>query len=202
MDSLRFGSWKDFNLGWWNALASAWFPASAILKVWHCGSNFVLVYAIVHEKSRTDIRESWPSCPWQYFRSFDRGIVILDLYSWLPTALFYLHCAEQASSEVVGLLTFFSRRADLGLSFREHKRRNGQICPFSFEDIILLTVDPGRVISNHRDSSRVGSCQLSSLLGGFRRFHFGWSFRFQKIIPPLLTKYGVYNAVKCFSRNK
>ena len=57
----------------------------------------------------------------------------------------------------------------LGLSFREHKRRNGQICPFSFEDIILLTVDPGRVISNHRD----GSCQLNSLLGGFRRFHFG-----------------------------
>ena len=33
MDSLRFGSWKDFSLGWWNALASAWFPASAILKV-------------------------------------------------------------------------------------------------------------------------------------------------------------------------
>ena len=76
------------------------------------------------------------------------------------------------------LLTCFSGRAALGLSFRENKRRNGQICPFSFEDIILLTVDPGRVISNHRDSS----CQLSSLLGGFRRFHFAWSFRFQQII--------------------
>ena len=79
------------------------------------------------------------------------------------------------------LFTCFSGRAALGLSFREHKRRNGQICPFSFEDIILLTVDPGRVISNHRDS-RIGSCQLSSLLGGFRQFHFGWSFRFQQII--------------------
>ena len=69
---------------------------------------------------------------------------------------------------------------EVGLSFRAHKcRGNGQICPFSFEDIILLlTVDPCRVISNHRD----GSCQLSSLLGGFRRFHFGWSFRFQQII--------------------
>ena len=65
------------------------------------------------------------------------------------------------------LLTCFSGRAALGLSFREHKRRNGQIFPFSFEDIILLTMDPGRVISNHRDSSHVGSCQLSSLLGGF-----------------------------------
>ena len=50
------------------------------------------------------------------------------------------------------------------------------------EDIISSTVDPGRVISNHRDSSRVGSCQLSSLLGGFRQFHFSWSFRFQQII--------------------
>ena len=45
------------------------------------------------------------------------------------------------------LLTCFSGQVTLGLSFREHKRRNGQICPFSFEDIILLTVDPGRVIS-------------------------------------------------------
>ena len=24
--SLRFRSWKDISLGWWNALASAWFP--------------------------------------------------------------------------------------------------------------------------------------------------------------------------------
>ena len=80
MDSFRFGSWKDFSLGWWNALTSAWFPASAILKVWHRGSNFVLVYAIVHEKSGMHIRESWPSCPWQYFRSFDRGIVILSVF--------------------------------------------------------------------------------------------------------------------------
>ena len=82
------------------------------------------------------------------------------------------------------LLTCFSGRTALGLSFRGHKLRNGQIFLLSFEDIILLTVDPGRVISNHRDTSRVGSCQLSSLLGGFLRFHFGlgWSFRFQQII--------------------
>ena len=159
MDSLRFGSWKDFSLGWWNALASAWFPASAILKVWHCGSNFVLVYAIVHEKSRTDIRESWPSCPWQYFLSFDRGIVILSVF--MAPDRVVLPASQNKSHRK--LLTCFSGRAALGLSFREHKRRNGQICPFSFEDIILLTVDPGRIISNHRDSSRVGSCQLSSV---------------------------------------
>ena len=171
MDSLRFGSWKDFSLGWWNTLASAWFPASAILKVWHCGSNFVLVYTIVHEKSLTDICESWQSCPWQYFRSFDRGIVILSVFMApdrvvLPTSRNKSHRK---------LLTCFSGRAALGLSFRVHKHRKGQICPFSFEDIILLTVNPGRIISNLRDSSRVGSCQLGSLLGGFRRFHFDFN---------------------------
>ena len=102
------------------------------------------------------------------------------LYSWLLTVLFFLPAARNKSHRK--LLTCFSGRAALGLSFCEHKRRNGQICLFSFEDIVLVTVDPDRVISNHRDSSHVGSCQLSSLLGGFRRFHFGRSFRFQQII--------------------
>ena len=178
MDSLRFRSWKDFCLGWWNALASAWFPVSAILKVWHRGSNFVLVYVIVHEKSRTDIRKSWQSCPWQHFWSFDRGIVSLSVFM-APDCIDLPALRNKSHRK---LLTCFSGRAALGLSLREHKRRNCQICPCSFEDIILLTVDPGRVISNHRDGSRIGSCQLSSLLGGFRRFHFGWSFRFQQII--------------------
>ena len=177
MDSLWFRSWKDFSLGWWKALASAWFPASAILKVWQCGSNFVLVYAIVHEKSRMDIRESWTSCPWQYLRSFDRGIVILSVF--MAPDRVVLPASWNKSHRK--LLTCFSGGTAFGLSFREHKRRNDQICPFSFEDIILSTVDPGRVISNHRDSNRVDSC-LSSLLGGFRRFQFGWSFRFQQII--------------------
>ena len=172
MDSLRFGSWKDFSLGWWNALASAWFPACAILKVWHCGSYFVLVYAIVHDKSRTDIRESWPSCQWQYFRSFDRGIVILSVFMAPDRVVL----SESRNKSHRKLLTFFSGAGGpWPVIVREHKRRNGQICPFRFEIIILLTVDPGRVISNHRDSSRVGSCQLSSLRGGFRRFHFDFN---------------------------
>ena len=178
MESLWFGSWKDFSLGWWNALASAWFPASVILKVWQCGSNFFLVYTIVHEKSRMDICESWPSWPWQYFLSFDRRIVILSVF--MAPDRIVLPASRNKSHRK--LLTCFSGWAALGLSFREHKCRNGQICLFSFGDIILLIVDPGRFISNHRDNSRVGSSQLSSLLGGFRRFHFGWSFRFQQII--------------------
>ena len=79
------------------------------------------------------------------------------------------------------LLTCFSWRAALGLSFREHKRRNGQICLFNLEDIILLTVDPGRVISNHRDSSRVGSCQLSSLLADHFDFNRLYSTAVNKV---------------------
>ena len=89
----------------------------------------------------------------------------------------------------IGSCWYVSRgRAALGLSFCEHKRRNGQICPFSFEDIILSTMNPGRVISNHRDSSCVGSCQLSSLLVGFRRFQFGWSFDFNKSYSTSVNK--------------
>ena len=34
MDSLRFRSWKDFSLDWWNVLASTWFQPSVILKIW------------------------------------------------------------------------------------------------------------------------------------------------------------------------
>ena len=158
------------------------FPASAILKVWHCGSNFILVYTIVHEKSRTDIRESWPNFPWQYFRSFDRGIVILSVFM----APYCVVLSASRNKSHWKLLTCFAGVG--GLSFREHKRRNGQICPFSFEDVILLTVDPGCVISYHRNSSRVGSCQLSSLLGGFRRFHFGWSFDFNRLYSTAVNK--------------
>ena len=99
--------------------------------------------------------------------------------------------------------TCFSGQAALGLSFCEHKHRNGQICPFRLEDIILLTLDPGRVISNHRDSSRVGSCQLSSLARWISPIPLRLIILISTDhIPPLLTKYGVYNAVKCLNRNK
>ena len=47
--------------------------------------------------------------------------------------------AEQVSSEVVDM--FLGAGGPWPVISR-NKRRNGQICPFSFEDIILLTVDP------------------------------------------------------------
>ena len=59
-------------------------------------------------------------------------------YSWLPTALFYLHHGE---SHIRSCWHVFSGRAALGLSFRERKGRNDQICPFSSKDNILLTCE-------------------------------------------------------------
>ena len=53
------------------------------------------------------------------------------LYSWLPTALFYLH---RGRSHIGSCWHVFSERAALDLSFRKRKCRNGQICPFNFED--------------------------------------------------------------------
>ena len=47
---------------------------------------------------------------------------------------YFICIVEQVTSEDV----VFSERAALGLSFREHKCWNGQICPFSFEDNVLL----------------------------------------------------------------
>ena len=62
-----------------------------------------------------------------------------SLYSWLPTALFYLH----RRTSHIGSCHVFSGRvapgAGLGLSFRERKRRNDQICLFSSEYNVLLT---------------------------------------------------------------
>ena len=65
--------------------------------------------------------------------------------------------AEQVSSEVVDI--FLGGGRPLACHFTITSVRNGQIGLFSFEDIILLTVDPGRVIFNHRDSSRQLSVQ-------------------------------------------
>ena len=48
------------------------------------------------------------------------------LYSWLPIALFYMH---RGTSHIGSCWHIFSVQA--GLSFREHKGRNGEICPCS-----------------------------------------------------------------------
>ena len=107
-----------------------WHPhgsqSSAILKIWHCGSNFALVYAIVHEKPWMNIRVNWHNCPWQSFRSFDGGIVILSVF--MAPDRVVLPASRNKSHRK--LLTCFLGRVALGLSFRERKRRNDLMTKF------------------------------------------------------------------------
>ena len=228
MDSLRFGSWKDFSLGWWNVLASAWFPASGILKVWHCGSNFVLVYAIVREKSTnahsrkltklsmTIFSKFWsrdrypicihgsPPCCFTYIAEqillevvdiHDNIFKVLIagslsyLYSWLPTVLFYLH----RGTSLIGSCWHVSRGGrPLACHFANTSLEMAKNCLFSFEDIILLTEQqPRRQLSVEQFAGWILPIPLRLIITISTDY-----------IPPLLTKYGVYNAVKCFSRNK
>ena len=192
--------WKDFSLGWWNVLASAWFQASAILKIWHCGSHFALVYVIVHEKPRMDFRESWHNCPWQYFRSFDRGIVIMSVFLAPDRVVLPAFIAEQVTLEVVDMFlgagpwpvisqTRVWKWRNLSVRFWRQCFINPWLQTALFLIIAIATTSAAVI------------WQFAGK-GGFCRFHFGWSFRFLDYIPPQLTKYGVYNADKYFSRNK
>ena len=158
MESLRFRSWKDFSLGWWNALASAWFP-----DVRHFENLTPWIQLRLGLRDRA----------WKPTNGHSRKLahLFMTIFSKFWSRDHYPICirgsrlrcftciAEQVTSEVVDV---FSGRA--GLSFREHKRRNGEICPCSCsasKAMFYWPVDPDRVISNHRDCSHVGSCQLT-----------------------------------------
>ena len=179
MESLRFRSWKDFSLGWWNELASAWFPD------------------VRHFENLTpwiQLRLGFRDRAWNPTNGHSRKLAQLSMtiFSKFWSQDHYPICihgsrsrcftciAEQATSEVVARTTgrpaqgcdycnyigscwhVFSGRA--ALSFREHKRRNGEICLCSCsasKAMFYWPVDPDRVISNHRDSSHVGSCRLT-----------------------------------------
>ena len=71
----------------------------------------------MHERPQMEICESWYNCPWQYFEVLIAGSVS-NLYSWLPSALFYLH---RGTSHIRSIDILFSREA-LYLSFREPER--------------------------------------------------------------------------------
>ena len=71
-------SWEDFSSGWWHPqhrvpMVLGVFPLENSTH----RSNFTLVYWIVHERPSMEFHENHHNCPWQYFRSFDRGLVVL-----------------------------------------------------------------------------------------------------------------------------
>ena len=117
MDSLRLRNWKYFCLGWWNALASAWFlQASTILKSWHW------------IQLRLGLRDR----AWEATNGNSRKLAHLSLtifskfWSWdcYPFGIYgsQVRCstgiAEQVTSEVVDIM--FSQAA-LSLSFHKHR---------------------------------------------------------------------------------
>ena len=98
----------------------------------HCGSNF-LVNAIVHEKPLVELSKSWHNCPWQYFWSFNRGIIILFIFT-APRCVFTP--ASQDTSHIRNCWHIFSGGPWLQFT-NTNIRGSDQICPFSFEDVLL-----------------------------------------------------------------
>ena len=128
--------WKDFSLGWWNELASHGSQqASAILKIWRCGSHFALFTRSCMKSQERTFAQVGTTVHDNIFEVLIAGSLSY-LYLWLPTPLFYLH---RGTSLIGSCWHGFSGQPALGLSFRERKCRNGQICPFSSEDNVLLT---------------------------------------------------------------
>ena len=90
MDSLRFGSWKDFSLGWWNALASPWSQRPPFWKsdiVDPTASWFTRSCMKSHERTFAKVDKAVHD---NIFKVLIAGSLSY-LYSWLPIALFYLH---------------------------------------------------------------------------------------------------------------
>ena len=124
--ALLFGSWKYFSLGWWNALASAWFP-----DVRHFENLTPWIQLRLGLRDRA----------WKPTNGHSRKLAQLSMtifskfWSWnhYPICIHgsrsrsFTCIAEQVTSG--SCWHVFSGRAEL--SFREHKRRNGEICPCS-----------------------------------------------------------------------
>ena len=135
MESLWFRSWKDFSLGWWNALASAWFPD---VRHFDNLSPWIQLRLGLRDRAwkptngHSRMLAQLSMTTFSKFWSQDRyPICIHGSRSRCFTCI-----AEQVTSEVVDIV--FSGRVAIGLSLHEHKCRNDEICPFSFEGNVLF----------------------------------------------------------------
>ena len=189
MESLRFRSLKDFSLGWWNALASAWFP-----DVRHFENLTPWIQLRLGLRDRA----------WKPKNGHSRKLAQLSMtiFSKFWSRDHYPICihgspsrcftciAEQVTSEVVDMFSRGGRDchfANTSVEMAKFVRAAVQLLRQCF-------INPWIQTALFLIIAIVATSAVDSLLGGFRRFHHDY-------IPPLLTKYGVYNAVKCFSRN-
>ena len=199
MDSVRFKSWKDFSLGWWNALASAWFPG-----VRHFENLTLWIQLRFHLRGR-----AWKATNGHSQKLAQLSMTIFSKF-WLRDRYpICIHCswpccftciAEQVTSKVVD---FFSRTGrPLACQFANTNLEMTKFVRSARKTMFYYIVDTGRVISNHRDSSHVGSCQLTVCGVDFADFTSADRFDFNRLYSTSVTKYGVYNSDKYFSRNK
>ena len=105
MDSLRFRSWKDFSLCWWNMLASAWFPGIRHFE------NFTIWIQL-----SLGLRNcAWKATNGNSWKSAKLSMTILSKFSSQDHNPIYIHgssahCSncitEQITSEVVDVMFF------------------------------------------------------------------------------------------------
>ena len=200
MDSLRFRSWEDFSLGWWNALTSAWLP-----DVCHF-ENFTMWIQLrlgLHERAwKVTKGNSWKLSRLSmtiFFKFWSRDccrICINSSWTCCCTCI-----VEQVTSEVVDKMLSW---VTLGLSYSEHKlvwkwtNLSVQLWRQCLVNPWILTV-LFLIITIAAMSAAVS---LQFARGDFADSISTGHFHFNRLYSTLLTKYGVYNAVKYFSRNK
>ena len=201
MASIRFKSWKDFSLGWWNALASAWFPGVCHfenLTLW-IQLRFGLcdrAWKATNGHSRKLAQLSMTI--FSKFWSQDRYPICIHGF---PPRCFTC-IMEQVTSEVVDMFSRSGRPFN-GMSFREHKRRNGQNLSIQLRRqcfikswiqvalFLIIVIEATSANVSWQFVGQISQIPLWLIVSISTDY-----------VPPLLTKCGVYNVDKYFSRNK
>ena len=101
---LQFRSWKYFSLGWWNALASAWFPDVRHFENLTPWIQLRLGLRDHAWKPTNGHSRKLAQLSMTIFRSFDRGIIILSVF--MAPDRVVLHASRNKSHrEVVDLFS-------------------------------------------------------------------------------------------------
>ena len=104
MESFRFRSWKYFSLGWWNALASAWFPDVRHFENLTPWIQLRLGLRDRAWKPTNGHSRKLAQLSMTILRSFDRGIIILSVF--MAPDRVVLHASRNKSHrEVVNMFS-------------------------------------------------------------------------------------------------
>ena len=104
-----------------------------------------------------------------------------SLYSWLPTALFYLHRGASHIGSCWGGRPLACHFGNASVEMTKFVRSDPKT-------MFHWPVDPDRVISNHRDSSHVGSCHLTVCWLDFANSTSADHFDFNRLHPTTVNR--------------